>query len=269
MSGSIPIPAATVLLLRDALPAAGEARSGLEVLMVTRHEAIGFAGGAAVFPGGRIDPADSDPAWLDLADGLDGLDPLERSARVACVREAFEEAGMLVARGAGGTTVSPEVCTALSPVRAAVEADAAAFLALARGEGLRLACDTLVRFARWIPPEGLHKRFDTWFFATATPPGQVPLEDGHEATALGWVRPQDALDDLAAGRRKIIFPTARNLELLGLSPTVAAALTDARARPQDIVQPQIVQRDTGAYLTIPSHLGYPVTEERVESAMRG
>lgn len=260
MSDDVPIPAATVLLVRDA--------PGLEVLMVERHAAIGFAGGASVFPGGKIDPADHDPAWLDHADGLEGLDGLERAARVACVREAFEEAGMLVARGADGQLVGRELCAALSDRRHPVERDARLFIDLVRGAGVRLACETLVRFARWIPPEGLHKRFDTWFFLAPTPPGQEPLEDGRETTALAWVRPADALAELAAGQRKIIFPTARNLELLGLSPTVEAAMQDAAARPAEIVQPLMVTRDDGAFLTIPTHLGYPVTEERLESAMR-
>jgi 8-oxo-dGTP pyrophosphatase MutT (NUDIX family) len=252
--------------VRDA--AAGGA-APLEVLMVERHEGMGFAGGASVFPGGKIDPADQDAGWLALADGLDGLEPMERAARVACVREAFEEAGMLVARDQAGQLVGEALCQRLSPLRADVVKRAGLFAEMVRVEGLRLACDTLVRFARWIPPEGLHKRFDTWFFLTPTPPGQVPLEDGLETTAFAWLRPVAALEDLAAGTRKIIFPTARNLELLGLSATVADALADAAARPQEIVQPVMVQRADGAFLTIPTHLGYPVTEERLETALRG
>jgi 8-oxo-dGTP pyrophosphatase MutT (NUDIX family) len=265
MSNSVPVPAATVLLVRD--------NPGLEVLMVERHADIGFAGGASVFPGGRIDPADHDPAWLDMARGLEELDPLERAARVACVREAFEEAGMLIARTASsepgtGLWASASDCEALAPRRGAVEKDAALFLPLVREAGLRLACDSLQWFARWIPPEGLHKRFDTWFFLAPAPPAQVPLEDGREATALAWIQPQSALDDLTAGRRKIIFPTARNLELLGTSATAQAAFQSASARPREIVQPQMVSRPDGNFLTIPGHLGYPVTEERLDTAMR-
>lgn len=67
------IPAATVLLLRDA-----DTPSGLEVLMVHRNSKIAF-GGAWVFPGGRIDDDE-----LDTSDLLG-------SARRAAVREAAEE----------------------------------------------------------------------------------------------------------------------------------------------------------------------------------
>jgi len=70
-------PAATVVLLRD-----GD--SGLEVLLARRSSKVAFHGGAWVFPGGRIDPADYG----------DAPDDLFRAARQAAVREAMEEAGV-------------------------------------------------------------------------------------------------------------------------------------------------------------------------------
>jgi 8-oxo-dGTP pyrophosphatase MutT (NUDIX family) len=79
-SGSPMMPAATVVLLRDAPD-----RGGLEVLMLRRNAAVEFAGGMWVFPGGRIDPEDHE-----------GADNLLAAARNASVREAHEEAGQLV-----------------------------------------------------------------------------------------------------------------------------------------------------------------------------
>jgi len=75
--GSPPVHAATVILLRDT-------DSGPETLMLRRNSKIAF-GGMWVFPGGRVDPADSE--------GLDASDDLG-AARRAAVREAQEEAGM-------------------------------------------------------------------------------------------------------------------------------------------------------------------------------
>lgn len=75
------IPAATVILLRDGA-------DGLETLMLRRSSKLDFAGGMWVFPGGRIDPDDHDPADPD---GIVG------DARRAAVREAAEEAGLAVA----------------------------------------------------------------------------------------------------------------------------------------------------------------------------
>ena len=53
-------PAATVVILRDG-------PDGLEVFMVVRHHEIDFASGALVFPGGKVEPQDADPAWAELA----------------------------------------------------------------------------------------------------------------------------------------------------------------------------------------------------------
>ena len=51
-----PRDAATLVVVRDA-PA------GVEVFCVERQK-VGFLGGAVVFPGGKLDPADLDGAWL-------------------------------------------------------------------------------------------------------------------------------------------------------------------------------------------------------------
>lgn len=86
-----PIPAATVVLLRD--------RAGsLETLLVQRSSKLAFAGGHWVFPGGRVDPGDH-PAAVDAPapPGRPGpVDEAEARARAAAVRETHEEAGLLL-----------------------------------------------------------------------------------------------------------------------------------------------------------------------------
>ncbi|MCZ6619850.1 MAG: NUDIX hydrolase [Gammaproteobacteria bacterium] len=72
---SPPIPAATVVLLRDGA-------DGPEVLMLRKNSKITF-GGMWVFPGGKIDPEDF-PADGDM----------QAAARTAAVREAAEEASL-------------------------------------------------------------------------------------------------------------------------------------------------------------------------------
>src|SRR5258705_2819538 len=89
-------PAATVVILRDG-------GAGIEAFMVVRHPSIEFASGALVFPGGKVDPGDADPAWAGLA-------PLAaqgtmRAFYVAAARESFEEAGLMLARQRGGTLI--------------------------------------------------------------------------------------------------------------------------------------------------------------------
>jgi len=82
-------PAATVVILRDG-------RQGLEVFMVVRHQEIDFA---LVFPGSKVDAQDEDPAWSDFAPSAAGAP--DRAILVAAAREAFEEAGLVLARPSG------------------------------------------------------------------------------------------------------------------------------------------------------------------------
>lgn len=259
MTSDTPIPAATVILLRD--------RPAFEVLMIARAEGAAFAGGALVFPGGRVDPGDRDPSWTEHAAGL-SADPTLAAAQIAAIREAFEEAGVLLARGPSGALLSADEVRALSPWRANVERDDALFLTLVRRHGLSLAADQLTLFAHWIAPPGLHRRFDTLFFAAAFPDGQEILEDGDEATEALWISPEAAIAARAAGTRKIIFPTARNLELLGVSQSTQAVVDFARQRPIRPVIPATITRDGAMFLKLPDDLGYPVTEEAFETATR-
>lgn len=80
------VPAATVVLLRDGV-------AGVETLMLRRDTNLEFAGGAWVFPGGRVDPEDYpddvEPAHADDAGTL-------AAARNAAVRETAEEAGLAI-----------------------------------------------------------------------------------------------------------------------------------------------------------------------------
>lgn len=254
-------PAAGLILLRDA-PA-------LEVLMTERHQSMGFAGGALVFPGGKIDPADRDPAWAEHSDGWSGLADDLRAAAVAAIRESFEEAGVLLARTSAGELGAEAVDSLRAAWRGPLAQSNDAFLPMVRGEGLRLSFDRLTLFAHWIAPPGLHRRFDTIFFASPCPFEQSGSADGGEATEAVWLRPRDALEAAAAGRRRLIFPTKRKLELLELGANTAETLRLARERPVDPIMPGIEQRNGEPWLTIPRHLGYPVTEEALSASARG
>lgn len=252
------VPAATVIILRD--------EPELEVLMIKRHEESAFAGGALVFPGGRVDPNDSSPAWREHAAGLDS----GRGAfQVAAIREAFEESGVLIARGPDGRLLSAEAAREFAPWRQRVEHDDGHFLEFVRKERLSLACDRLTLFAHWVPPAGMHaRRFDTLFFATRLPELQAPAACGLEATEALWTTPNGALARRALGECKIIYPTARNLDLLAASPDSEHVFALARARNIFPITPHVEERDGRKYLCIPKDSGYPVTEELLELALR-
>ena len=254
------IPAATILLLRDA-PA-------FEVLMVERHADIAFAGGALVFPGGRIDQGDCNPEWAAHCAGADSIPVEEFAPRIASIREAFEETGILLAHRNGGA-VSREDAIALAHWRSLIEADDRLFLELVREERLTLDLTSLHLFARWRPPKGVgHRRYDTWFFAARAPGEQLARADGGEATEIVWTSPGAALAARDAGRRKMIFPTSRNVELLNLSKTAEEVFAFAMRRSIRVIEPNMIERDGRGYLVIPDDMGYPVTQEDLDIAMR-
>jgi 8-oxo-dGTP pyrophosphatase MutT (NUDIX family) len=248
-----PRPASTVLLLRDG--ASGE----IEVFMMVRHHQIEFSSGALVFPGGSIDKTDHEIIGRpELYSGGEGLNAAELSFRIAAIRETFEESGILLAR--------PRGSNALIDAKRAGEIEACSRTALCEGKttflqvltehAVSLALDELVPYAHWITPEGMPKRFDTWFFLAAVPPEQVGAHDGRESTDSIWVSPREALAGGESGRFKLPFPTTRNLIKLDKQPGVKAALEDARSKPVVTVTPVMTKLNGGRQLRIPREAGY-------------
>src|ERR1700722_10507069 len=227
-------PAATVLLLRDR-------PTGLEVFMVVRHHAIDFAGGALVFPGGRVEESDQ-----ELADrpqdcpNPEGLSADALAFRIAAIRETFEECGVLLARPHGSQDLidSATLRRLEDQHRAALNAGSIGFDAVLGSEGLLPAPDLLVHFAHWITPAHQPKRYDTHFFLAEAPEAHLAVHDGQEAVESIWITPVEALADTEAGRFQLVFATAKNLEKLGRAGTVKEALALARAATVVTVPPK-------------------------------
>ncbi|AOH84465.1 NUDIX hydrolase [Sphingomonas panacis] len=245
------VPAATLVIFRD--------RDGAvpDLLMVERAKAMAFAGGATVFPGGRVDPGDH-----ALAAGFDG-DPDDIAARIAAIRETIEEAGVPV-----GLTPMPDA-VALAGLRAALHDGVALGAALHAG-GFTIDPAALVPFARWVPAHRARRVFDTRFYLAALPAGAPePVVDATENTCVFWASARGVLEEAAAGRQHVIFPTRRNLERLAQYADFAQARADALAYPIRTVSPWTEDRAGVAHLCIPDDLGYPVTAEPVANAKRG
>lgn len=243
------IPAATVILFR-------ERRDGPpELLMVERARAMSFAGGAMVFPGGRIDPGDVAHAER-IGAGADG------AARVAAIRETIEEVGLPL-----GLTPQPDATT-LAAIRAALHEGAPIAEALAPA-GLALDVERLQPFARWRPDFHKVRVFDTRFFIALAPEGIDAQVDATENTRLTWITAADALAQGAAGELSLIFPTRRNLERVAQFASFAEAAAHAAAHPQTVITPVVVDRDGERRLCIPDGLGYPILSEPIDTALRG
>tara|TARA_R110002167_G_scaffold95775_1_gene254603 strand:- start:9 stop:500 length:492 start_codon:yes stop_codon:yes gene_type:complete len=161
---------------------ARDSTAGLELFMVARHRQIEFASGALVFPGGSVDPNDSDPRLQQRCDRADTVDAATFPVLIAAAREAFEECGVLFARTEpGGPLLTSDRAAALGETyRQAVENGEIGFADMIEKEGLVLALDRLVHFAHWVTPPHMLKRFDTHFFLAEAPLDQILQHDGRE-----------------------------------------------------------------------------------------
>ncbi len=161
--------AATLLVYR-------EGRQGLEVVMGRRSDKAKFKPGVYVFPGGRLERADSAVRPLTplaphipsrLAVG--GSEVRARALALAAIRETFEESGLIVgAPGDHGHTIHPS-------------------WASMRARGLAPALDTLVYLGRAITPSVQPIRFHARFFAVDARHAHGELGGDSELSDLRWV----------------------------------------------------------------------------------
>ena len=251
-----PRPATTVLLLRPSRR--GDKASPLEVFMVVRHHQIDSFSGAIVFPGGKLEEADGDKRLRARSGGPDTISDDELKFRIAGVREAFEECGVLLARKRGQKALI--AAADLKPIedrwRAKLAKDEASILDLVEAEDLELATELMTPYAHWITPTFVPKRFDTWFFLAEAPEDQIALHDGSESTDSVWIGAQEAIDEATAGRRTLVHATQKNLELLAEGGTVVGAIAAAAVRKIVTVQPWVESRDGKRYLHLPPDAGY-------------
>ena len=253
-----PLPAATVLLLRDANP-------GLEVLLMQRHRASKFAGGDFVFPGGKIE-VDDNPD--DAAAWCAGLDPDRAAARIGlagdrrtalgfwigAIRETFEEVGVLLAYDASGAWARIDA-QRFAEYQAAVNADNKAFWTMVKTERLKLATDRLAYFAHWITPEESPYRYDTRFFAAPMPEGQTPVADTREVIDMRWYAPRAALEAFKRGEISLRNPTVQNLKLAD-APSVKESLDKLRERAVPSIRPRVIMDGDSRRVLMPGDPGY-------------
>jgi 8-oxo-dGTP pyrophosphatase MutT (NUDIX family) len=257
----IPRPAATVLTLRDR-------PTGFEVLMLRRNLKSEFVGGAHVFPGGAVDEGDGDP---DMRQYVLGLDDEQASTRlalasgglayyVACLRELFEEAGLLIACGANAEPVDlgdPAVMRRMAAHRRGLNDGSLTLLEVLRSEDLVLDVRGLAYLAHWVTPAGPPRRYDTRFFVVLAPGDQRAAHDDGETIEEHWLRPKDALMAHQEGDFTMILPTIRNLQAVSHFDTsrevldYACALTDIVC-----VEPRMVTRGGEAVILLPGDEGF-------------
>ena len=207
-------PAATVLLVRDC-------GDELEVLMVKRSKRPPF-GNLYVFPGGKIDESDKDLNITNFCNGLNdeqasiklGVNEGGLSYWVACVRECFEEVGILLAIKNNGEELDLNGADKhkFDNYRSMLLENKISLFEICKKENLSLNLNNIEPFSHWITPEIEIKRFDTRFFIAYIPAKQTERHDGNELTDSVWISPKKALDRSLNGEMPMIMPTISNLQ---------------------------------------------------------
>ena len=186
--------ASTVILIREH---GGE----LQVYLLKRSTRSGFFPGTYVFPGGRVEKEDQtfelwrthiDLGSEDIFQRFGGSLTKEEALTygVTAIRETFEEAGALLAYR---NEYTQEYLKRLQDRRGTEELPKGWLNDLVVSEGWMLAFSRLFRWAHWITPEGMPKRYETRFFLAFMHPGQECNPDARETTHGVWVSPENGL----------------------------------------------------------------------------
>ena len=263
-----PRDAATVVILRDGA-------HGPEVFLVKRHGLSDVLGGAYVFPGGKLDAADSAPghhAYLDQSpQQLHAAlgEPASTLATacglfIAALRETYEEAGVLFAQNAtsGQQQTAPELAGA---------SKGSDFHQRLESGSLRLQTLAVHPWSRWVTPRMpsvTNKRFDTRFFISVMPAGQHAAHDDFEATESAWLRPRVALEQYWEREIELAPPQIMSLAHLSRYQSAAQALEAARASRPPVIMPEAYHENDERVICYPGHVRHPVLQRALPGPLQ-
>ena len=205
------IPAATIILMRAA-------KNGFEIFLAKRNSKSTF-GDVYVFPGGKLDEADYDE---DLHQFCYGIDEISASKKLgltenglaywlACIRECFEEVGILLT-SKHDNLIHNDV--RLNSYRNKLNSGKITFKDICIREKLSLRASSIVPCSHWITPTVEPKRFDTRFFLAKVKSEQLGFHDGFELTESFWISPADAIKKFKDGEMNMLPPTIQNIKKL-------------------------------------------------------
>ncbi len=263
---TVPIRAAATVMLVDDKP-------DLQIFMMERNANTIFAGGMWVFPGGSVDVNDDPETFEHIsahrsdeqASELMGLERGGLAYYVAAVREAFEEAGILLAINKHDQSplemIKPEVQARFDEHRDRVNENSDNFPLIIDKENLLLDVGQMHYVARWVTPVGPPRRFDARFFVSRMPRNQFPQHDDHELVHSEWFSPAEILEREAKGEMVLMSPTLRMVRSLAKFDSADQVIESARANLPD----ERARVNSNRELVLPGDEGYEDGDENIET----
>lgn len=135
-------------------------------------------------------------------------------------------------------------------------AQQAAVREAAEEAGVAIARQELVLISRWITPEPLPKRFDTWFFIATARSSQAVQIDGGEIHEHRWITPADSLSSFSRGEIDLPPPTFVTLLQLSRLGPLATVLDAYRGRPHEEFLPRLRTTPEAAYTIYAGDVAY-------------
>ena len=131
--------------------------------------------------------------------------------------------------------------------------------------GLTIGADQLVYLSHWTTPEGVKKRFATWFFLAILTEEQEVRVDGGEIANHRWVCPQAACEEAAdeAQDLRLMPPTYVSLIDISAYATCREARAGISAREAIIYAPHMVFVEDGICFLYAGDAGY--ADENIEA----
>jgi 8-oxo-dGTP pyrophosphatase MutT (NUDIX family) len=132
--------------------------------------------------------------------------------------------------------------------------------------GLEVCADQLVYLSHWTTPEGVKRRFATWFFLAILEDGQEVQVDGSEITLHRWIKPATALLESAAADHPLRLMPPTYVSLADIADCANCALARERmgAREAIMYAPRMVGVEGGMCFLYEGDAGYAATSLAVE-----
>lgn len=206
---------------------------------------------------GTIEPVLPAATVILLRDGPDGLEALLVQRHQAVQHMG----GMWVFPG--GKVDPADYADDGDAYRAAINA---AIRETREEAGLDISADQLVYLSHWTTPEGVKRRFATWFFLAILEDGQEVQVDGGEITRHRWIKPATALLESAADDQplRLLPPTYVSLADLADCENCVLARERMGRRQPIMYAPRMVGVDGGMCFLYEGDAGYAQTSLAVE-----